>query len=80
MTTRTSVIIYLQQMLPSRMLNGQLNVSSSIIRGAHNPNNEFQHGGNVLHCLKMQAVSCLEKNHFMLEFGKKCRTLNVLLL
>lgn len=46
-------------------------------RGSHNPNNKFQHGGNVLQSLKMQAVSCLEKNHFIVEFGQKCRTLNV---
>lgn len=58
----------------------QLCCSSHSIRGAHNPNNKFQHGGNVLHSLKMQVVSCFEKNHFILEFGGKCRTLNVLLL
>lgn len=40
----------------------------------------IQHGGNVLHSLKMQVVSCFEKNHFMFDFGGKCRTLNVLIL
>lgn len=76
----TSINALTKDILPSIHVYLKLFSSSHFFRGAHNPNNEFQHGGNVLHSLKMQVVSCFEKNHFIREFREKCRTLNVLRL
>lgn len=81
LTTLTTSSLFLMKLLtPSLGFYLTTNESSSEFRGARNPNNEFQHGGNVVHSLKMQVVSCFEKNHFMFEFCGKCRTLNVLIL